>query len=331
MYFLKLNKNWVIISSLNKSLLFIGLMLSGLCQAEESDAVNNQKVISDEVINVDTVSEAGISTSNENTEEQTQSLEVEQIRPLSEAFKERLKNPEDQIEEKQELLEELAEYQKVIIEEAFIELHSGAGRGFPVFHVEEKGQEIHITKKKTQWYKVLTKKGHKGWVHEDRMAKTLLSKEQRFDIANSKQRDFQKKRWEMGVLTGDFGGATTLSLYGGWNWTENIGTEISVSQALGSVSDIRYASINLTHQVFPEWRISPYFKMGAGIIQTVPFSTIIQSEDRTDEMILVGFGLKMYASRQFFMRVEYLNHTILTSRNDNDEIEEWKIGISVFF
>ena len=255
----------------------------------------------------------------------------EKLQPISKTFQKRLKYPEEQLEDKQELFEELQEYHEVTIDDAFIELSTGPGRGFPVFHIEEKGEAIYIIKKKTQWYKVLTKRGQRGWVHEDKMSKTLLVDKNKFDIANSKQSDFQKKRWEAGALTGDFGGATTLSLYAGWNWTENIGTEISVSQALGSVSDIRYASINLTHQVFPEWRISPYFKMGAGVIQTVPFSTIIQSEDRTDEMILVGFGLKMYASRQFFIRAEYLNHTILTSRNDNDEIEEWKIGISVFF
>ncbi len=321
MSFFYLYKNLIVRSRLRNNILLVGLMLPTISQSEEIKVRMNQDAISDEVEDV----------RGESVDKKYPNIELKSVRPLSNAFKKRLRNPEDQLEEKQELLEELAEYQTVIIEEAFIELHTGAGRGFPVFHVEEKGEVIHIIKKKTQWYKVLTKKGHKGWVHEDKMAKTLLSEEQVFDIANSKQIDFQKKRWEAGVLTGDFGGATTLSLYAGWNWTENIGTEISVSQALGSVSDIRYASINLTHQVFPEWRISPYFKLGAGIIQTVPFSTIIQSQDRTDEMILVGFGLKMYASRQFFIRVEYLNHTILTSRNDNDEIEEWKLGISVFF
>jgi len=316
-------KNWNFVVRLCKYLLFISIALPIFCQAEESGVVNNRETISKEV--------ETIASENTDTEKKKENVELESIKPLSGALKKRLKNPEEQLEEQQELLDELAEYQKTTINDAFIELHTGAGRGFPVFHVEEKGEEIHIIKKKTQWYKVLTKKGHRGWVHEDKMAKTLLSENQLFNIANSKQIDFQKKRWEVGVLTGDFGGATTLSMYGGWNWTENVGTEISVSQALGSVSDIRYASINLTHQAFPEWRISPYFKLGAGIIHTEPFSTIIQSEDRKDEMILVGFGLKMYVSRQFFIRAEYLNHTILTSRNDNDEIEEWKIGISVFF
>ena len=85
------------------------------------------------------------------------------------------------------------------------------------------------------------------------------------------------------------------------------------------------------HQPFPEWRVSPYFKLGAGIIQTSPFTTLVQTPDRTDEIVNVGVGVKAYISRQFFIRAEYSSHTILTSRNDNDEVEEWKLGFSVFF
>ena len=221
--------------------------------------------------------------------------------------------------------------QKVTIAEPFIEFHTGPGRGYPVFHIEEKGQQVILIKKKTQWFKIRSLKGQEGWVHEDTMAMTLSFGQEKFDGANQNQQDFKKRYWEAGVLGGDFGGATSLTLYGGWNFTENLSSEIAVSQALGNVADIRYATISLLHQPFPEWRVTPFFKVGAGIIQTRPFTTLIQTQDRTDEIVNVGLGVKAYISRQFFIRVEYTNHTILTSRNDNDEVEEWKLGFSVFF
>ncbi len=31
------------------------------------------------------------------------------------------------------------------------------------------------------------------------------------------------------------------------------------------------------------------------------------------------------------VRVEYTNHYIITSRNTNDEVNEWKVGFNVFF
>ena len=222
-------------------------------------------------------------------------------------------------------------FQKVIINEPFIEFHTGPGRGYPVFHIEEKGQQIELIKKKTQWFKVRSSKGHEGWVYEEAMEKTLSLSNDAFDSGNNSLADFSKRDWEAGVMGGDFGGATSLTLYGGWNFTENLSAEFSLSQALGNVSDIRYGGVHLVHQPFPEWRYSPFFKLGAGVIQTSPFTTLIQTQDRSDEIVNVGLGVKAYISRQFFVRVEYTSFTILTSRNDNDEVEEWKLGFSVFF
>ena len=223
------------------------------------------------------------------------------------------------------------EYQTVTVAESFIEFHTGPGRGYPVFHIVEKGQSLLLIKKKTQWFKVRSAKGHEGWVHEDTMQKTLSDDQQSFEAGNYQQQDFTKREWEAGVLGGDFGGATSLGIYGGWNFTQNLSAELSLSQALGNVSDIRFANISLVHQPFPEWRVSPFVKLGGGVIQTRPFTTLIQTQDRTDEIINVGLGIKAYISRQFFIRVEYTSYTILTSRNDNDEVEEWKLGFSVFF
>ena len=226
--------------------------------------------------------------------------------------------------------EDTDEYQKVTIAEAFIEFHTGPGRGYPVFHVVEKGQQISLIKKKTQWFKVRTIKGLEGWVHEDKMEQTLYG-DTNFDAGSAKQKDFTKRSFEAGVLGGDFGGATALTLYGGWNFTENLTAELSVKQALGNVSEIRIANVSIVHQVFPEWRISPFYRIGAGVIQTEPFTTLVQTQDRTDQILNVGAGVKIYVFRKFFIRAEYVRHTILTSRNDNDEVNEWKLGFSVFF
>ena len=36
------------------------------------------------------------------------------------------------------------------------------------------------------------------------------------------------------------------------------------------------------------------------------------------------------SSKRFIFRVEYKHHTVLTSRDDNEEIDEWIAGFSVF-
>ena len=223
------------------------------------------------------------------------------------------------------------EFQSVEIAEPFIEMHTGPGRGYPVFHVVEKGDSVSIIKKRTEWYKVKAHREKVGWVHEDQLQKTLNPDGSGFEINKPDQQGFTDRDFEAGMLSGDFGGATVMTLYGGWSWTENIATELALSQALGNVSDIQFATISIMHQPFPEWRFSPYMKVGGGAIKVTPNATIIQPEDREDEMVHVGIGMRVYVSRQFFLRAEYNSHTILTSRNDNDEIEEWKLGFSVYF
>ncbi|TQV86581.1 outer membrane beta-barrel protein [Aliikangiella coralliicola] len=223
------------------------------------------------------------------------------------------------------------EYQSVEIVDPFVEFHTGPGRGYPVFHIVEKGEKILLIKKKTEWYKVKSPRGRLGWVHEDELEKTLADDGENYEIDKPDQEGFIARRYETGVLAGDFGGATVMTLHAGWNWTENIATEIAYSQALGNVSDIQFLNLNILHQPFPEWRVSPYVKLGTGIIKVKPNATLVLPEDREDEMVHAGIGAKIYVSRQFFIRAEYNSHTILTSRNDNDEVEEWKLGFSVFF
>ena len=54
-------------------------------------------------------------------------------------------------------------------------------------------------------------------------------------------------------------------------------------------------------------------------------------EDRTDQTAYVGAGLRFYLTRRFFVRADYRWHTVFTSRDDNEELEEWKVLIACFF
>lgn len=223
------------------------------------------------------------------------------------------------------------EYQQVIIDDPFIEMHTGPGRGYPIFHIVEKGEPVLLIKKKTQWYKIKSPRGKEGWAHEDQMERTLTPSGEKFETNKPTKEGFVNRDFEAGILAGDFDGANVLSLNLGWSWTQNITTELSISQALGNVSDIQFANVSIMHQPFPEWMFSPYLKLGTGVIKTIPRATIVFPEDREDEMLGVGVGFRTHVSRQFFIRGEYNSYTILTSRNDNDQVEEWKLGFSVYF
>ena len=62
---------------------------------------------------------------------------------------------------------------EAVVAEPFLELHTGPGRGFPVFHVVDRGQHIEVLKRRTDWFQVQTDRGVRGWVKLAEMRATL--------------------------------------------------------------------------------------------------------------------------------------------------------------
>jgi hypothetical protein len=86
------------------------------------------------------------------------------------------------------------------------------------------------------------------------------------------------------------------------------------------------------HVFVPEWRLSPYFTLGTGLIYTDPKSTLVQVQERTDQIGYVGGGLQFYLTRRFMLRSEYRDNIIFTKRDENEEVHEWKyLGFAFFF
>ena len=220
---------------------------------------------------------------------------------------------------------------QVAVADPYLEMHTGPGRGYPIFHVVDRGESVSIVVQRTDWYLVRTDKGAEGWVNRDQMELTLNPDGETFNVHRATIEDFTNARWEIGVLAGDFGGANIVSLYGSYSLNPYVSVEAWGSQILGNFSNGWTGSVNVVHEAFPEWRVSPFFTLGAGVIHTEPKSTIVQGEDRTDQIGHVGAGFRVYTWRRFVVRAEYKSYVVFTSRDDNEEVEEWKVGFAFFF
>lgn len=223
------------------------------------------------------------------------------------------------------------EYLKVTIAEPYIELHTGPGVGYPVFYIAERGESVSVLKQRTDWYKVRNHKGKEGWVSIDQMGKTIGPDGQPLNVAYPDFKAYTKRKWEGGFMSGSFGGADDISAYMAYHFTANISGEVEIGQFFGNFSDGTYGTLNLVQQPFPEWRLSPFFTLGVGRLKTDPKATLVATQDRNDEMIDVGVGLRYYLTRRFLVRVQYKSYIVFTNREQNDNIEEWKIGLSAFF
>ncbi|MGW8369954.1 MAG: outer membrane beta-barrel protein, partial [Gammaproteobacteria bacterium] len=152
-----------------------------------------------------------------------------------------------------------------------------------------------------------------------------------FEVSEFSFEDYTERRWESGVLYGDFGGANVISVYGGYNMTRNLALELWLGQALGRFSDSKMVNINIVHTMFPDKRVTPLFTLGTGTIETSPKATLVATTDRRDSMAHAGFGMRTYITRRFVFRAEYKTYVVFTSRDDNEEVREWKAGFSFFF
>jgi hypothetical protein len=224
-----------------------------------------------------------------------------------------------------------ARYQpEVVVSDPYIDMHTGPGRGFPIFYVAAQGDRITILKEQTEWYKIRTHRGKEGWVHVSQMLSTLDLDGGPIAFPTYGLSEYGKRRWVFGFGAGDFGGARILSVSGSFALTPNISTELVASQLLGDFSDGYIGTASIIMSPFPEWRISPFMEIGTGMIHVEPQTTIVQALDRDDEIAHAGIGADVYLSKRFIFRMEYKRHTVLTSRNENEEIDEWTAGFSVF-
>lgn len=219
---------------------------------------------------------------------------------------------------------------EVTVSVSFVELHSGPGIGYPVLYVVEKGEPLTISVKRTSWLKVSDKRGNTGWLHQDELL-GLTSQGKPLTQAELSWSDYQARDYEAGVMYGNFEGAHFYNGYLSYLFTPVFNGEVSIGKALGNISDSDLYEVMLFAQPIPEWTVSPYIGVGGGIINTKPHSVLVDSEKRQDALMSAAFGVKYHLARNFLVRAEYKYSLVLTDRDDNEEIQVWKLGFSVFF
>ena len=60
----------------------------------------------------------------------------------------------------------------VEVADAFLELHTGPGRGYPVTRVIPRGDRVVVVKRRTDWYLLRDERGQEGWAKRREMAAT---------------------------------------------------------------------------------------------------------------------------------------------------------------
>lgn len=223
---------------------------------------------------------------------------------------------------------------ELIISDPFIEIHTGPSNAYPITHVIDRGESIFVLKKKTNWYKIKSTKGKKGWVNQQQLTQTLLPGGQNVTFTQLQHEDFAKRNYELGLTSGRFEGAPIFSVYGAYVFNKKLSAEFTLGQSTGNVSSTTLYKANMLMQPFSEWEYTPFFTVGLGQISVNPSATLIDPQDKNNTMGQIGFGVRTHISNRFILRLELNDYIIFSASNDadsNEGIKEWKIGFAIFF
>lgn len=220
---------------------------------------------------------------------------------------------------------------QLFVADPYVDVRSGPGRGYPVVQVVARGESFDVLFRRTDYLKVRTERGAEGWISLRDASRQLYADGTRFSIDLGDRDGFRSHDWEMGAFVGSFDKANLVSFYAARSINDNLKLEISGQQYLGVQRNGYMADIGLTHVFAPEWRFSPFVSLGGGIFRVDEDAQRPNLVDRTDQSAYAGLGARFYLTRRFFLRGEYRERIVFTSRNDNEELREWKVGLAFFF
>ncbi len=223
---------------------------------------------------------------------------------------------------------------QVKIADPFINLHTGPGKAYPIFHVIDRGELVTVEKRRTDWFRIRAENGKIGWASREEMQSTLLPGGAQLYIKNADEGDFFRREWSYGITAGEFENAPIISLFSAYSFSENLALELSYAQSSADVSSSSHIKAGLMMQPYPHWAVSPYFTLGVGNIKVKSGASLISANRKESSFTQVGLGVHYYLSRRFVLRFEINEYALLSATNANDENEEigeWKTGFSIFF
>jgi len=224
-----------------------------------------------------------------------------------------------------------SKYVQVSVADAYLELHVGPGRRYPVFHVIGRGETIQILFRRTEWFKVRDERDHEGWARRVDMQETLLASGERLPLERLDHRDLATYPWEAGGQTGNFGGGNVNSLYVSYSLSTNLSAELAAEHTIGHNADSEMLTLGLAHALRPDWRISPFLDLGTGLVRVQPKTTIVAPPQTHETLGYYGVGVKWYLTQRFLFRADYRSYVIFTKRDQNEDRNEWKAGFAFFF
>jgi hypothetical protein len=221
--------------------------------------------------------------------------------------------------------------ERLTIADPFIELHTGPGRGYPVFFVVQRGDAIEVTLRRTDWFRVRTPDGKEGWVHRRQLETTLTEAGGTRTFRDVLVDDYLARRVELGTSWGRFESDPMLKIWGLYRLSDTLRGEATVGQVQGTFSGSSFWHLNLLAEPWSDRRLSPTASLGFGNFRNVPNLSLVNTAVTNARLSNASIGVRWYLSDRFVARADYTLYTAFVADNRSAEYRAITGGLSFFF
>ena len=156
------------------------------------------------------------------------------------------------------------QYVELKVIDTYLELHSGPGRGYPIFHVIEQDDMVKVLTRRANWFFVSDRRGREGWVKQEGLARTLAPTGLPAALPETTHGDFLAQQGRVGLAFGKQESADTVTVMGGYRVHPVVGIEAEYGQFFGKQTEGHYYSANLIIEPFQlfeysqNWSFTPF-------------------------------------------------------------------------
>ncbi|MBX3635390.1 MAG: SH3 domain-containing protein [Rubrivivax sp.] len=221
--------------------------------------------------------------------------------------------------------------EKLQVAEPYLELHTGPGRGYPVFFVVEKGQQVAVELRRTDWYRVRAEGGQVGWVQRRQLETTLTAAGQGKTFRDLLLDDYLGRRLEFGGAWGRFRAEPMLKFGAQYRLADTLGAELAFGQVQGAFSGTDFWHVGIVSEPWSDRRLSPFFSVGIGQFRNIPNASLVDAAPTDARLAHAMLGLRWHVAERFVLRLDWTLYTAFVADNRSIEYRAVTGGLAFFF
>lgn len=242
-----------------------------------------------------------------------------------------LSNPDISTTQTQQADTKPAPKVKLQVIDPYLELHSGPGRGYPIFHVIEQGQDVTVHTRRTNWFYVSDRRERQGWVKQAGLARTLAPTGLPAALPDTQHGDFLAQQGRVGFALGQLGNSDMANVILGYRLFSFMGVEAEYGQVFADTKDGTNYGFSLMLEPIKNWSFTPFITKGLSWQDWKDKSKgSVGSNSSHTKTEFTGVGMNYYIGYNFVVRAEY-RKIFFIGNKDAISNSAWQLGFSSFF